>query len=164
MRVFLPKRNIRMNCICLSLILRKEMGCRRRIGAFPDVFVFDLIVYDLRQIIRYFPIPILELYIGDNTWKYSINIHHEHMCHVSWMYGSWIHVSLMNEGLDMDMEVLVICIGHTARAAEGRERQSQEAPRPESRRNSNKMLGPSRANSSSCERQGEGRQRERGEE
>ena len=106
------------------------MGRRRRIGAFPDVFVFDWIVYDLRQIIRYFPIPILELYIGDNTWKYGINIHHEHMCHVSWMYGSWIHVSLMNEGLDMDMEVLVICIGHTARAAEGRERESQEARVP----------------------------------
>ena len=70
----------------------------------------------------------------------------------------------MNEGLDMDMEVLVICIGHTARAAEGRERQSQEAPRPESRRNSNKMLGPSRASyCSSCERQGRG-DRERGEE
>ena len=93
MWVFLPKRNIRMNRICLNLILRKEMGCRRRIGAFPDVFVFDLIVYDLRQIIRCLPIPILELYIGDNTWKYGINIHHEHMCHVSWMYGSWIHVS-----------------------------------------------------------------------
>ena len=130
MWVFLPKRNIRMNRICLNLILRKEMGCRRRIGAFPDVFVFDLIVYDLRQIIRCLPIPILELYIGDNTWKYSINIHHEHMCHVSWMYGSWIHVSLMNGGLDMDMEVLVICIGHTARAAEKRERESQEARVP----------------------------------
>ncbi len=106
------------------------MGRRRRIGASPDVFVFDWIVYNLRQIIRYFPIPILELYIGDNTWKYSINIHHEHMCHVSWMYGSWIHVSLMNGGLDMDMEVLVICIGHTARAAEKRERESQEARVP----------------------------------
>ena len=102
------------------------MGRRRRIGAFPDdVFVFDWIVYNLRQIIRYFPIPILELYIGDNTWKYGINIHHEHMCHVS-----WIHVSLMNEGLDMNMEVLVIGIGHTARAAEGRERERQEARVP----------------------------------
>ena len=72
----------------------------------------------------------------------------------------------MNEGLDMDMEVLLICIGHTARAAEGRERQSQEAPRPESRRNSNKMLGPSRANRLQyyhivVDVRGRGRQRER---
>ena len=29
----------------------------------------------------------------------------------------------------MDMEVLVICIGHTARAAEGRERQIQAGPK-----------------------------------
>ena len=32
--------------------------------------------------------------------------------------------------VDMDMEVLVICIGHTARVAEGRERESQEARVP----------------------------------
>ena len=36
----------------------------------------------------------------------------------------------MNEGLDMNMEVLVIGIGQTARAAEGRERERQEARVP----------------------------------
>ena len=54
-------------------------------------------------------------YIDDTTsWIYSKNIHYQYMCHVSWMFGSWIHVLWINGGLDMDIEVLVICVGHTA--------------------------------------------------
>ena len=80
--------------------------------------------------------------IGDTTWKYGINSHHEYMCHVSWMYGSQ-----MNSGFDNIQWIWtcvhfnnfwIICMGHTDRAPEDKVR------RPEPRRVSNKMSGPSR--------------------